>query len=248
MLITPQYLKYTNRSAKPERKSTIIWDFYSGIDKFTERLVQYKHTERSVHRLIEHEPKLNSDWRNEMSRLSIVETTCECSEVQKGFEKAQKAFGMVPNFTKVLASSPVAVNAFIDYWSAMYQGKLDHSVRVRIALALSQANACQYCVSAHSAIAEGAGMNQNEIELARAGAAIEAKEDTAVKFARAVLEHRGDVTDNELKAMHEAGFSDGEIVEIILLVGMFSAANFIGKVSRVEIDFPAVKELSKISA
>ncbi len=209
-------------------------------------MVQFKHTERSVGIIVD--PKNEMIGEIQMSRLSVVEKTCECSEVQKGFAKAQTAFGMVPNFVKVLASSPVAVNAFVDYWSAMYQGQLDASIRVRIALALSQANACQYCVSAHSAIAQGAGMTEKEIELARAGAALAAKEDTAVKFARAILEHRGDVTDNELKAMHEAGFGDGEIVEIILLVGMFSAANFIGKVSQVDIDFPAVKELAGIKA
>ena len=62
----------------------------------------------------------------------------------------------------------------------------------------------------------------------------------AVKFAKALAEHSGEVTTGEILEVRNAGFGDAEIVEIITHVGMNILTNIIGKASRVEIDFPKV--------
>jgi alkylhydroperoxidase family enzyme len=71
----------------------------------------------------------------------------------------------------------------------------------------------------------------------RAGSSQDAKAAIAVKFARSLAEHNGEVTTAELLEIRNAGYSDAEIVEIITHVGM---TNILGKASRVAIDFPKV--------
>ena len=153
----------------------------------------------------------------------------------------QKALGAAPNFMKVLASSPGALAGFLGLEGSLRKGALDVATRERIALALAESNGCQYCVSAHTALAGKAGLAKDEIEAARLGGSADPKADAAVKFARAVHEHKGEVTTAELDAVRAAGLDDGEIVEIIAHVGLNVLTNYVGKVGRVDIDFPEVE-------
>lgn len=95
-------------------------------------------------------------------------------------------------------------------------------------------------MSAHSALGAKAGLNRDEIKAAREATSRDARAAVAVKFARSLHEHMGEVTTSELTEMRSAGFSDADIVEVITHVGMNVLTNILGKASRVEIDFPKV--------
>ena len=181
-----------------------------------------------------------------MSRINVV-TDAQANEEQKElYDAIQSQIGMVPNFLKVFANSPAALRAFLGLHTIASEGSLDLQTRERIALGLAEQNACEYCVSAHSAIGRKAGLSSAEIEANRAGGSEDAKAAIAVKFARSLAEHNGEVTTAELLEVREAGYSDAEIVEIIAHVGMNVMTNILGKASRVEIDFPKV-EIKKVA-
>jgi uncharacterized peroxidase-related enzyme len=175
-----------------------------------------------------------------MSRINIVTHENATHEQKELLDAIQSQLGMVPNFLKVLANSPAALRAFLGLHGIAGEGSLDAKTRERIALALAQQNACQYCVSAHTALGRKAGLSVAEIEANRAGASQDAKAAAAVKFARALAEHSGEVTGAEILEVRNAGYSDVEVVEIITHVGMNILTNIVGKASRVEIDFPKV--------
>lgn len=175
-----------------------------------------------------------------MARINVVTQDTANTEQRALFDAIQSQLGTVPNFLKVFANSPEALKAFLGLHGIATGGSLDPQTRERIALALAQQNACEYCLSAHTAIGRKAGLNGAEIEANRAGTSQDARAAAAVKFARAVNEHTGDVTAAELAEVRGAGYSDAEIVEIITHVGMNILTNLIGRASRVEIDFPRV--------
>lgn len=176
-----------------------------------------------------------------MARINVVTHETANTEQKALFAAIQSQLGIVPNFLKVFANSPEALRAFLGLHGIANAGSLDLQTRERIALALAQQNACQYCVSAHTAIGRNAGLTGAEIEANRAGTSQDAKAAAAVKFARALVEHKGDVTTGELDDVRSAGYSDAEIVEIITHVGMNILTNILGKASRVDIDFPKVE-------
>ena len=175
-----------------------------------------------------------------MSRINTV--TLETANVeQKALLTAiQGQLGMVPNFLKIFANSPSALRAFLGLHSIANEGSLDVQTRERIALAVAQENACEYCVSAHTAIGRKAGLSGAEMEANRAGTSQDAKAAVAVKLARSLIENQGDITTAELIEARNVGYTDADIVEIITHVGMTLLTTILGKASRVEIDFPKV--------
>lgn len=181
-----------------------------------------------------------------MSRINLV-TPEQANEEQLALYAAiEKQIGMVPNFLKVFANSPAALTAFLGLHTIANEGDLDAKTKERIALGLAEQNACEYCVSAHTAIGKSVGLTGDEMEANRSGGSQDAKAGVAVKFARSLAENNGEVNTAELLEIRNVGYSDAEIVEIITHVGMNILTNILGKASRVEIDFPKVA-LQKVS-
>ena len=176
-----------------------------------------------------------------MARINLVTNESANAEQKALLDAIQSQLGMVPNFLKVFANSPDALKAFLGLHGIANAGSLDPQTRERIALALAQQNSCEYCLSAHSAIGRKAGLTNAEIEANRAGTSQDAKAAVAVKFARSLVEHTGEVTTAELREMRNAGYSEADIVEVITHVGMNILTNILGKAGRVDIDFPKVE-------
>ncbi len=175
-----------------------------------------------------------------MSRINVVNLETADAEQKALFDSIQSQLGVVPNFLRVFANSPKALEAFLGLYGIAKSGRLDLRTRERIALALAQQNGCEYCLSAHSTLGQGAGLTSDEMAANRRGTSQDAKAAAAVAFARALVEHTGEVTTAELQAVRDAGYGDGEIVEIITHVGLNLLTNILGKASRVEIDFDRV--------
>lgn len=175
-----------------------------------------------------------------MSRIQPLDPRSAIGESRQLLDAAQARLGAVPNFLRVLAHSPKALGAFLGMHSSLGAAALDHATQERIALAVAEGNACEYCVSAHTAIGRKAGLSNEEMLLNRQGGSADQKAAAAVAFAKALNVHRGEVTSAEFDAARAAGLTDAEIVEVIAAVALNFFTNLIGKATRVEIDFPRV--------
>lgn len=175
-----------------------------------------------------------------MARVAVVDPKTATGEAKALLDAVQSGLGMVPNFIRVLANSPAALQGFLGLHGIAGAGALDPKTRERIALAVAEQNACQYCVSAHTAIGRKAGLDGDEMLANRAGRSSDRKAEAALTFARALVEHTGAVTSAEVDAVRAAGHSDAEIVEIISHVAMNIFTNLLGKATQVDIDFPRV--------
>ncbi len=176
-----------------------------------------------------------------MARVAVIDPQTATGEAKTLLDAVRSSLGMVPNFIGVLANSPAALGAFLGLHGIANAGSLDPLTRERIALAVAQQNGCQYCVSAHTAIGRKAGLDGDEMLANRQGRSSDARAAAALIFARALVEHTGEVTSAEVEAVRAAGYSDAEIVEIITHVAMNIFTNILGKAMQVEIDFPKVE-------
>ena len=68
----------------------------------------------------------------------------------------------------------------------------------------------------------------------------------AVRFAVKVAQHRGHVSDLDLQAVRDAGYSEAEVIEIVQHVALNTWTNYINEVAKTTIDFPVI-ELRKAS-
>lgn len=156
--------------------------------------------------------------------------------------------GGVPNIIKTFAQSPTVLEGYLGFSGALAKGKLDGKLREQIALTVAGSNRCDYCASAHSYLAKAAGVDGEEVVKNLAGEANDARTNTALRFAKALVVKRGLVTDEELAVVKSAGFGDEEIVEIIGNVALNLFTNYFNHVAGTEIDFPVVDTRSIASA
>jgi uncharacterized peroxidase-related enzyme len=156
-----------------------------------------------------------------------IPTRNEAPEATHGvLDAIGKQLGFIPNLHRLMASSPTVLTGFVGLQGALSK-TLDAATRHYISLAVSEVNTCAYCVSAHSHVTGTFGkMSAAEIALAREGSSSDLKRAAAAQLAKRVTETRGKVTDTDLAAVREAGYTDPQIVEIIALSAQFLLTNF----------------------
>ena len=175
-----------------------------------------------------------------MSRLTIPARAEAPAKSQPLLDAVEKQLGIVPNMFRLIATSPVALEGYLGLNSALGHA-LDGKTRERIALAVAQANGCDYCLSAHTYLGLNlAKIDEVEIALNRTGHSGDAKADAAVVFAVKVLEARGRVSDADIATVRSAGFSEAQIIEIVASVAVNVLTNYVNNVARTDIDFPVV--------
>ena len=175
-----------------------------------------------------------------MSRVQTVDPKTATGEARRLLDAVQAQLGVTPNFIRILANSPKALEGFLGLYGALGGISLDKAMQERIALATAEGNSCDYCVSAHTAIGRHAGLSNAEMLLNRQGSAGETKAAATVAFARALNDSLGEVSTAEFDAARAAGLSDAEIVEVIAVLALNIFTNILGKATKVEIDFPPV--------
>lgn len=157
----------------------------------------------------------------------------------------QKQLGSVPNLFRVVAHSPAALEGYLGLNGALAKGSLDSRTRERIALAVAERNGCGYCLAAHSYLGRNlVKLDEAEIAANRAGGSTDPRADAAVRFAVRVVETRGHVADGDLAAVRAAGFTDAQVIEIVLHVALNTLTNYVNEVAGTEVDFPAVPHLA----
>ena len=178
-----------------------------------------------------------------MPRILPVVTETADAETKDLLAAVKKKMGMVPNIISTMAQSPAVANAYLGFSQALGGGKLPIKLREQISLVVGEANSCGYCVAAHTVLGKGAGLEDQAIAAARRGTSSDSSEQAALEFAQKVVRERGDVKDTDISKLRDAGFSDGEICEIIANVALNVFTNYFNHIAGTEIDFPPAPEL-----
>jgi uncharacterized peroxidase-related enzyme len=178
-----------------------------------------------------------------MSRIHIPPSIEAAPREAQPLLQASKAKqGRVPNMLRLIATSPIVLWAYLGFGEALDTGNLDGRTRQRIALAVAQLNGCDYCLSAHIDLAKHlAKLDDGELAANRQGRSTDRKADAAVRFAATLVRERGRAGDDDISALRSAGYSDGEILEIIAHVALNIFTNYVNEALGTEIDFPVVR-------
>jgi uncharacterized peroxidase-related enzyme len=175
-----------------------------------------------------------------MSRLKAIQTEEATGKARELLQAVQAKLKLTPNMTRVMANSPAVLEGYLSFSGALAGGALAAGLREQIALEVGEQNSCQYCVSAHTAIGRMTGLSDSEIESAREGRSQIARNAAALQFARELVVQRGRITDADVAKVRSAGFSDGEISEIVAHVALNIFTNYFNNAAAVEVDFPKI--------
>ena len=143
-----------------------------------------------------------------MTDLTIRTIDTAPKRARAGFRAAQQKLGFIPNMMAVLAESPVALEGYQAVQGALATSSLSTTEQHFLALAISVDNGCTYCVPAYSMMAAKSGTPQQAVDAVRDGQPIDDGRLSALRdFTRAVVEKRGRVAEEEVKAFLAAGFT-----------------------------------------
>jgi uncharacterized peroxidase-related enzyme len=175
-----------------------------------------------------------------MSRIAAIDPSTASATVRPLLDGVQKGMGMTPNMFRVAAQSPVALESLVAQFGAIGKGSFDARTREALALVVSESNACDYCLSAHTALGRRAGLNDDALDLARSGTSDDAHLRALLDLARTAVDRRGHAGD-ALDRAHRSGVTDAEIVELLANVALTIFTNYLNVTAGTDIDFPLVQ-------
>jgi uncharacterized peroxidase-related enzyme len=174
-----------------------------------------------------------------MSRIAIPNLAQAPAETHATLQGVTERLGWTPNTFLLMALSPKTLSAFIAL-SGTLSRTLDVATIESMGMVVSEGSGCEYCRQSHLMLGTRLGkLDVAELELNRHGGSSDPKRAAAVRFAKAVADTRGKVSDEEIAAVRAAGFTDGDIVAIAGLTAQFLLINFLNNIAQVELDFPA---------
>jgi uncharacterized peroxidase-related enzyme len=178
-----------------------------------------------------------------MSRITAVNPQTAAGRPRELLDAVKQKLGLVPNMTRAMAHSPATLDGYLGLSGALAKGTLPAKVREQLALAVSEANGCDYCLAAHSTAGKAIGLTPDQVRDARLGGAVDTRTDALLKFARRVVDTRGKVADADLAAVRAAGWDDGAVAEVVAHVALNVFTNYFNNVAGTDLDFPTAPAL-----
>jgi uncharacterized peroxidase-related enzyme len=161
-------------------------------------------------------------------------------KAKEQLEGVKKMLGNTPNIFTTLAHSPAALGFYLGGITALSGTKIPGALREQIALTVAGTNTCDYCASAHTFFGKMQKIPENELAQNLMGKSGTSKTEAALRFANQIVKLRGNVSDSDLQAIRDAGYSEEEIVEIVAIVCQNIFTNYFNHVADTEVDFPKV--------
>lgn len=165
-----------------------------------------------------------------MSWIREIEEAEAAGEIAVLYQQLRETRGKVSNILKVHSLRPAALQHHLElYMGIMFgPGGISRRQRELIAVAVSQANLCGYCV-AHHAEALGRYVRDEDELTALAEDALQpflAPLDRAmVEYATKLTNRPQDVTESDVKGLREAGLADKDVLLVNLIVAYFNFVN-----------------------
>ncbi|WP_423199352.1 Carboxymuconolactone decarboxylase-like domain-containing protein [Cupriavidus sp. H19C3] len=159
------------------------------------------------------------------------------------FDKLKSSLGMVPNLYATLAHSEHALGNYL----AFQNGKSSIAGKARevVNLVVSQVNACEYCLAAHTVIGKLSGFSDEEVLEIRGGtASFDARLDALARLTRNIAENRGHADPALVEAFFAAGWTKANLVDAIVVIGDKTVTNYLHATTQVPVDFPAAPKLA----
>jgi len=154
-------------------------------------------------------------------------------------EGAQKKFGFIPNMYRAMANEPALFETYMSSYDLFRQecgfSPVEQEV---IFLAISRANACEYCVAAHSFVADTMSKVPPEVtDAIRDGRAVSDRKLEALRaFTARMIASRGRPSESDVNALLGAGYSERHILGIILAISVKTLSNYTNHLFHTEPD------------
>ncbi len=175
--------------------------------------------------------------------LHTVETAPETSK--ELLEHSLKAFGWVPNLHAVLAEAPVVLEAYKNMHDLFQRSSFDNEELTVVWQTINHENNCGYCVPAHTAIAHMMKIDPTIIDALNNDTPLPTEKLIVLKATTlSLLRNRGHLSQEEVTAFKAVGYSDQQVLEILLGLAQKTISNYTNHLADTPVDeaFSAFKK------
>jgi uncharacterized peroxidase-related enzyme len=186
--------------------------------------------------------KYNFERKNTMTNFTVPTREEVSSNNQAIFDNLKNMIGFVPNLYAFFAKNETALADYLALQNR--KSTLRAKEREIINLVVSQVNECEYCLAAHTAIGKMQGFTAEQIiEVRKAEISFDAKFDALAKFVKETATNRGRTSAETTAKLLAAGYTEANLVDIIIVIGDKIITNYLHSVTQIPVDWEAASKL-----
>jgi uncharacterized peroxidase-related enzyme len=165
-----------------------------------------------------------------IGRLAVPEEESLPEDVRALFARSREKPGFVPNVYRAASLRPAQLRGFVALYESIMEADsgLTKAEREMIAVAVSSANHCVYCVVSHGAIlrvrAKDAAL-ADTIAVNYRAAPLTPRQRAMLDFAVRLTDAPHDCAQADVDALRAHGFSDEDVMDIIQTAAFFNYSN-----------------------
>jgi len=146
------------------------------------------------------------------------------------FNKAKEKLGFVPNVFRTYSFRPERFSAWFAHYKQLHEptANLNAAEREMIAVAVSMANGCLYCLVSHGAAlreALGDPIKADRITLDYTRAGLDAKMKAVLDYAVKLTKDPHDCTEDDIARLETLGLTQEEVWDVIEIAAMYNFTN-----------------------
>ena len=172
-----------------------------------------------------------------MSNYTLYDETTAPEGAGETLLAVKGNYGFIPNLHAIMAESPALVKAYALISQIFEETSFTDTEKQLVLLTVIHENTCDYCMAAHSTVAQMKKVPAAIIEALRDGRPLPDKKLEALRqFVRAVVKNRGHMTEAEVEAFLDAGYSRAQLFEVLVGVGMKTMSNYTNHIADTPLD------------
>lgn len=152
-------------------------------------------------------------------------------------ENSLKSFGMIPGLHGTLAEAPGLLEAYQILHKLFTESSFDNDEQTVVWQTINVEHACHYCVPAHTGIAHMMKVDPAITEALRNQTALPTEKLQALhEFTLSIVRNRGRVSEQELAAFLATGYTQRQVLEIILGLSQKVISNYTNHLAATPVD------------
>ncbi|MDZ4134558.1 MAG: carboxymuconolactone decarboxylase family protein [Paracoccaceae bacterium] len=179
-----------------------------------------------------------------MSNAALIDIDMLTPETATGPAKdlltgAKAKMGFLPNMYGYMAQLPGVLGGYLAGYDAFRQtAGFTPPEQETVFLSISKVNGCDYCVAAHSMLADKkSNVPAADLAALRAGTPLpDAKLEALARFTRTMVEKRGAPAKAEVAAFLAAGYTPQHTLGIVLAIATKTFSNYVNHLAGTEMD------------
>ncbi len=142
-------------------------------------------------------------------------------------QTVQKKYGFIPDLFTYMAEAPTTLEAYMTLAGIIAKSSLTAQQAQIVQLAISIENGCEFCETAHVAMAKMNKANlQTIVALINKEEIQDDKDRALVDLALTIGRKRGWLEESDLQKFLDAGFGSQQVLEVILCITIKTLSNY----------------------